>query len=89
MVKDALVSRMTDGRMAYDDGGRLAASGNVIPELLEWMLEDPYLAKQPPKTTRREYYGAKYVENLLSFGAYPLVDVLTTATAFTALKIAP
>lgn len=52
------------------------------------MLSDPYLAKQPPKTTGREYYGREYVEKLLSFGDYPLVDVLTTATAFTARSIA-
>ena len=87
MVMDALVSRMTEGRMAYDDGGRLATSGNVIPEVLEWMLKDPYLSKQPPKTTGREYYGTNYVEKLLSLGNYPLVDVLTTATAFTAESI--
>ncbi len=88
MVMDALVSRLTGGKQSYDDGGRLAASGKVIPELLEWMLKDPYLAKQPPKTTGREYYGKEYVEKLLSFGDYPLVDVLTTAAAFTAESIA-
>ena len=49
MVMDALVSRMTHGRLSYDDGGKLAASGTVIPELLAWMLEDPYLTKAPPR----------------------------------------
>ncbi len=88
MVMDALVTKITDGKLTYDDGGKLAASGKVIPEMLAWMLEDPYLAKQPPKTTGREYYGSEYVEKLLSFGDYPLVDVLTTATAFTAQSIA-
>lgn len=88
MVMDALVSRLTDGKQSYDDGGRLAASGKVIPELLNWMLEDPYLAKEPPKTTGREYFGREYVEKLLAFGDYPLVDILTTATAFTAQSIA-
>jgi anhydro-N-acetylmuramic acid kinase len=88
MVMDALVSRLTDGKLTYDDGGKLAASGKVIPELLDWMLEDPYLAKEPPKTTGREYYGKEYVERILSFGDYPLVDILTTATAFTAHSIA-
>jgi len=88
MVMDALAMKLTDGKMRFDDGGRLAASGTVIPELLEWMLTDPYLDRHPPKTTGREYYGAEYVERLLSFGTYPLVDVLTTATAFTAQTIA-
>ena len=87
MVMDALVMKLTDGKASYDDGGRLAASGRVIPELLQWMLADPYLDRHPPKTTGREYYGERYVEQLLSFGDYPLVDVLTTATAFTAQSI--
>lgn len=88
MVMDALVARLTGDKMGYDDGGRLAASGRVIPELLSWMMEDPYLAQQPPKTTGRERYGAEYVSRLLSVGNYPLVDILATATAFTAETIA-
>lgn len=88
MVMDALVMKITDGKMGYDDGGKLAASGKVIPELLDWMLADPYLDRQPPKTTGREYYGAEYVDALLAFGDYPLVDILATATAFTARSIA-
>jgi len=88
MVMDALASRITHGERNYDEGGRLAASGTVIPRLLEWMLSDPYLDRKPPKTTGREAYGAEYVERLLSFGKDPLVDVLATATAFTAETIA-
>ena len=88
MVMDALVEKITDGKLSYDDGGRLAASGKVIPEMLRWMLEDPYLEKKPPKTTGREYFGREYVEKLLTFGDYALVDILTTATAFTAHSIA-
>ena len=88
MVMDALAAKITHGKMGYDDGGRLAASGTVIPELLEKMLQDPYLAKKPPKTTGREYYGKDYVEKLLSFGHGSLTDVLTTATRFTAESIA-
>ena len=88
MIMDALVMKITEGAMGYDDGGRLAASGKVIPELLNWMLDDPYLDRQPPKTTGREYYGADYVERLISVGDYSLVDVLATATDFTAQTIA-
>ena len=88
MVMDALATKITHGKLSYDDGGKLAASGHVIPEMLRWMLEDPYLAKEPPKTTGREYFGAEYVEKLMNYGAYPLVDILTTATRFTAESIA-
>ena len=85
MVMDALVMKITDGKLGYDDGGKLATTGKVIPELLSWMMEDPYIAK---KTTGREYFGKEYVESLLARGDYPLVDVLATATAFTAHTIA-
>lgn len=88
MVMDALASLLTEGAASYDDGGRLAASGTVIAPLLQWMLDDPYLKREPPKTTGREYYGADYVQRLLAQGDYPLVDVLTTATRFTAETIA-
>ena len=88
MIMDALAAKLTSGKLSYDDGGKLAASGRIIPELLTRMMADPYLKRKPPKTTGREYYGEKYVEELLSFGDYPLVDVLTTATAFTAETIA-
>lgn len=88
MVMDALVTKLTGGKQSYDDGGRLAASGKVIPDLLAHMLEDPYLTRKPPKTTGREYYGKAYVDALLAFGDYPLIDILTTATRFTAESIA-
>lgn len=88
MVMDALAAKITGGRYAYDEGGRLAASGKVIPELLDEMLSDPYLAKRPPKTTGREYYGEGYVAKLLAAGGHPLTDVLATATRFTAESIA-
>ena len=88
MVMDALAAKITDGKLGYDDRGRLAAAGKVIPALLERMLQDPYLSRKPPKTTGREYYGKTYVESLLDFGDYPLVDILATATRFTAESIA-
>lgn len=88
MIMDAIVSRMTKGRQSYDDGGRLAAQGHVILEMLTWMLNDPYLKRKPPKTTGREYYGDQYVENLLKMGNFDLKDILTTATRFTAETIA-
>ena len=88
MVMDALVSRMTQGKQTYDDGGALAAKGRVQPKLLAKMMEDPYLNRQPPKTTGREYYGEAYVQALLDSTDALLVDVLATATAFTAESIA-
>ena len=55
--------------------------------LLARLLQDPYLAQKPPKTTGRERYGESYVQRLLadaqSLGV-SLTDALATATRFTA-----
>ena len=87
MVMDALVSRMTGGRLRYDEGGALAARGRVSGELLAFLLDDPYLRRRPPKTTGREVYGAAYVDRLTTEAArlgLSEEDTLATATRFTA-----
>lgn len=87
MVMDQLVERMTRGAMRFDEDGRLAAAGTVNAGLLAYLLDDPYLAQKPPKTTGRELYGTGYVDRLMQRGrALGLsdVDVLATATRFTA-----
>lgn len=87
MVMDALVSRMTDGKQRWDEGGMLAAQGQVSHELLAFLLQDPYLKRKAPKTTGREVYGEDYVNALVAKGrelGVSDLDMLTTATRFTA-----
>lgn len=87
MVMDALTVKLTNGRMRFDEGGRMAAQGKIHYGLLSLMMKDPYLLKKPPKTTGREHYGNEYISWLLDQAArlqVPLTDVLTTATRFTA-----
>lgn len=91
MVMDAVTARLTDGAAAYDAGGALAAQGQVSEKLLRHMLNDPYLAQRPPKTTGRERYGAEYTASLCAYAGAEgirLLDVLATATRFTAECIA-
>lgn len=87
MVMDALAARLTNGKVRYDAGGKLAAAGTVQPALLAWMMKDPYLAQKPPKTTGRERYGKAYVDELCAEAGrlgVSLSDTLATATRFTA-----
>ena len=87
MVMDQIVSRLTGGRLRYDENGAMAAKGACSPGLLARMLQDPYLAKKPPKTTGREAYGKAYVDQLMHFaGEMGLTgeDILATAARFTA-----
>ena len=87
MVMDQLVFRLTEGAQDYDRGGELAARGKASPELLAFLLDDPFLRQAPPKTSGREVYGAAYVDRLQAraraLGVAPL-DALATATRFTA-----
>ncbi len=91
MVIAALVTAATGGRQTCDEGGRIALRGRVSGPLLAWMLDDPYLAEKPPKSTGRERYGLEYVRNLKKTADEMRVlsdDLIATATRFTAETIA-
>lgn len=50
----------------YDDDGRWAAGGQVNAELLHHMLEEPFFAKAPPKSTGRDLLHLSWVERALA-----------------------
>jgi anhydro-N-acetylmuramic acid kinase len=87
MVIDALAREFSGGKLNYDRGGRIAASGNVNRALLDSLLRDAYYRRQPPKSAGREQYGVEFVARLRKSGA-PLRDLLATATVLTAATIA-
>ena len=89
MLLDALAVVLTGGRLAFDVGGALAASGDVSDPLLEEMMRHPFLKRVPPKSTGRETFGATLVRDTLAWrGRVPDEDLIATATAFTARSIA-
>lgn len=90
MVMDALAARI-DPTLRFDRGGTLAAQGRISPELLAFLMEDPYLTLPPPKTTGREKYTVAYVDALCARAhalGLSLTDALATATMYTAATIA-
>jgi anhydro-N-acetylmuramic acid kinase len=50
---------------AYDESGRWAASGTIIPDLLDDALADAYFSRPPPKSTGREYFNRNWLQQLL------------------------
>lgn len=87
MLIDALVTRISHGEQSYDRDGAIGRNGTVNYELLNNLLQDPYLDMAPPKTTGREYYGSAFVEQILA--VHPLdANLIATVTAFTAHSIA-
>jgi anhydro-N-acetylmuramic acid kinase len=89
MVIDALTDVATGGRLKYDRDGSIAASGTIREDLLQGWLEDPYFAKQPPKTTGREHFGVQFAKRVMTEAqGVPIEDLIATATALTARSIA-
>jgi len=89
MVIDGLAAALSGAVTAYDKDGGWAARGSVHDELLRELMQHPFLARRPPKSTGREEFGAQFVTELLARGAeMSPEDLLATATAFTAESIA-
>ncbi|MEV6960298.1 anhydro-N-acetylmuramic acid kinase [Streptomyces sp. NPDC051207] len=86
---DAAVHALTDGRLDYDRDGALAARGRVDAALLRRLLDEPYYAKPPPKTTGKELFNWPYLRAAL-VGRGPLTteDVVATVTRLTARTVA-
>lgn len=74
--------------MPYDKDGEIAAQGVVSDSWLNCLLQDEYYFMSPPKTTGREYFTPKYIENALKHGPSEPKDIIATLTALTAKSIA-
>ncbi len=72
----------------YDVDGKIALSGNVCESWLDCLMQDEYYFMTPPKTTGREYFSTKYIENALRFAPEDKMDIIATVTALTAKTIA-
>jgi anhydro-N-acetylmuramic acid kinase len=68
----------------YDDDGRWAASGRVLPDLLASLLAEPYFAQSPPKSTGRDLFNQPWLAaHLQGFAHAAPADVQATLTEFT------
>lgn len=74
--------------LPFDKDGEVANSGNISESWLDCLLQDEYYFKNPPKTTGREYFSQRYIENALRFAPESTEDIIATVTALTAKSIA-
>ena len=72
----------------YDKDGEIAAAGTICDNWLDCLLQDEYYFLPPPKTTGREYFSTKYIENILKIAPSEPQDIIATLTALTAKTIA-
>lgn len=76
----------------YDRDGTMAAAGRIDPVLLDRLLDDPWFATPPPKSTGREHFHMRWLEARLRGDEVP-ADVqatlaeLSTRTVADALRL--
>lgn len=82
-------------QQAFDAAGRWAAQGQVHAALLARLLDTPFFAKPPPKSTGRDLFNRQWLADALAVMApLPAQDVqatlaeLTAQTCATSLKTA-
>lgn len=71
----------------FDEDGNWAATGRIDTELLRRLMDEPYLAQRPPKSTGRELFSEAWLAGRLDGGATP-ADVQATLLEFTAATVA-
>ncbi len=69
----------------FDADGQWAASGQVLPELLQRLLAEPFFTQPPPKSTGRDLFAPAWLaQQLAPFAHAAAQDVQATLTALTA-----
>ena len=91
MLLDLAVSHITHGKETYDRNGNRSSFGEIRKIILDYLLEDPWFAKAPPKSTGREDWGKERFASLLSFlekqPPIPNNDLLASLAETTAVGI--
>lgn len=74
---------------SFDVGGQWAAQGQVNEGLLQsWLASDPWFEAPPPKSTGRDQFNARWLDERLTKGSsLPPVDVQATLVALTARTV--
>jgi anhydro-N-acetylmuramic acid kinase len=73
-------------QMAYDEDGKVAATGKIHDQLLHSLNNLPYVTANPPKSTGREWYQQEILP-LLNSAIHP-ADILATVCEHIALVTA-
>jgi len=88
---DGAMVRLTNGEKTYDEGGRWAFHGRVREDLLDQWMKEPFISKPPPKSTGRETFGERYLDEIFQRAKSEGMegeDIMATLTEFTVRSIA-
>jgi anhydro-N-acetylmuramic acid kinase len=80
------------GSEPWDRDGRRAARGQILDDLLDDLLQDPFFRQEPPRSTGRERFGEARLREIVTRAdpqdSPQWDDVLATLTALTAESVA-
>ena len=88
MVVDALI-RSSFGK-GFDRGGKTAAKGRVLTDVVAKAMQAKYFAAAPPKSCGREQFGIAFAERFKAMcvaAGGSDTDAIATATDFTAASV--
>ncbi len=89
MLLDAIMGSLGPEGTRYDDQGKEAAAGRPDEDVVKEFLDDPFIARRPPKSAGREEFGAAYLERFLArTTGLSLANRLRTAVEITAGAVA-
>ncbi len=72
----------------YDQDGAVAMSGNVVGDMMDTLMQDEFVLRNPPKSTGRERYGSGFVSNFCKqFEKENPRNVVATVTEFTCASV--
>jgi anhydro-N-acetylmuramic acid kinase len=66
MLIDRAAEWVTGGAAGYDLDGKLGAASEPNTDLLSWLLDHPFLLREPPKSAGREEFGEAFWVALLN-----------------------
>lgn len=75
----------------FDEGGKIASKGRLNNQLFKKLKAIPYVRQKPPKSTGRELFNAKLLNEIFGLATKKECtkeDIITTLTHYTAWSIA-
>jgi anhydro-N-acetylmuramic acid kinase len=72
----------------FDHNGTWAASGSVLPELLDKMLADPFFSRPAPKSTGREHFNLQWLYSITGNTRAAPADIQATLAELSAASMA-
>jgi anhydro-N-acetylmuramic acid kinase len=89
---DVAIQKLSQGKLRYDEGGKLASSGQVDQKILSRLMEHPevraFRKKPAPKSSGRELFSAQFLEQALTGNSLVRPEnLLRTLSEFTVALI--